>query len=266
MSDIHLNYLLDKQVVDFANKLAQQNFDYAVISGDIATSKSLLTHLSILEHAIQRPIYFVCGNHDFYGSSISKTRKNISVLVNVAQYLKYLPNVNYLELSPKTVVVGADGWYDASYGDWTQSCVEKYDWSEIGDFIVAGASFDRRKAVAVVKNLSFKDAEHIATGVKAALTSKVGYKSVFIVTHSIPFPECHFHRGENSNDGTTPWYTSKIIGSTIKSLADVNKHVNFTVLCGHSHGACVKQITNNLTVRVFGAEYKDPKAQIISFD
>ena len=74
-TDLHLNFLSDHQAEAFCTSLASTEADYFVISGDIGEARSLEHYLRLLESSLQRPLYFVLGNHDFYGGSIEFERE-----------------------------------------------------------------------------------------------------------------------------------------------------------------------------------------------
>ena len=72
MSDIHLNFLEKNDLRSFLLNLASQDVDGWLISGDIGEASSVVRFLDLLASASDSPIYFVLGNHDFYGSSLSR--------------------------------------------------------------------------------------------------------------------------------------------------------------------------------------------------
>src|SRR5574343_2067919 len=117
-TDVHFEFLNDVEVAAFAKRLAEVPSDGIVITGDISISKQLVYHLSIIERAANKRVFFVLGNHDYYGSSIEYVRKQMHELHNISQYLKYVSELGYVPLTSTTAIVGHDGWYDAAWGDW----------------------------------------------------------------------------------------------------------------------------------------------------
>ena len=90
-------------------------------SSSAATLPKAMTLLSIsreIEEIIQKPIYFVLGNHDFYKDSIAKTRQRIAELAAESKHLRYLTAMEVVELSPQTAIIGHDGWADGRFGDY----------------------------------------------------------------------------------------------------------------------------------------------------
>src|SRR5688572_22159487 len=68
LTDIHLNFLEDDARRDFAAAVAATGADGVVVTGDIAEAESLVPMLEELAEVVARPVWFVLGNHDFYGS------------------------------------------------------------------------------------------------------------------------------------------------------------------------------------------------------
>src|SRR5712691_7165565 len=135
-SDVHLDHLSSEdQIIGFSKKLIADNPTGIFITGDISNAKQVVYHLSVMEKVVQRPIYFVLGNHDYYGGDIEGVRKTMLELSNLSPFLKYMPTMPYVGLSPTTAVVGADGWYDAQFGDWQRSRFMMSDWQYIQNFV-----------------------------------------------------------------------------------------------------------------------------------
>ena len=76
------------------------------------------------------PIYFVLGNHDYYRSSIAAVRGAVERLPTE---MTWLPACGPLKITPRTTILGVDGWGDARCGDLT-SKVQLSDWMLIDDF------------------------------------------------------------------------------------------------------------------------------------
>ncbi|MGB0911905.1 MAG: metallophosphoesterase, partial [Nitrospirales bacterium] len=79
-TDIHLNFLNEQRRKIFFRSILEHNPDAMFITGDIAEAPSLSFHLQEMVDVIQKPIYFILGNHDYYYGSISAIRKETKVL------------------------------------------------------------------------------------------------------------------------------------------------------------------------------------------
>jgi len=270
-TDVHLNFIDDEQrLVEFANSLVVDNPTGIFVTGDISVTSRLIYHLSVLEKVVQRPIYYVLGNHDFYGGDITAVRKTMRELTNMSSYLKYLPTVPYLALTSSTAIVGHDGWYDALYGDWKNSNFMMTDWDSIADFLpmsggkagmrgIGGSgNFDKGAIVGQARKLAHEGVTHVMQGIKSAVRY---HKNIVVLTHFPPFQESHIYQGNVGNAAHQPWYTSKMMGDLLLQAAAAYPKVNFTVLCGHTHGKYSGKFAKNLTVHVGGAEYYQPQLQ-----
>lgn len=266
LTDIHLDHLRsDNDLPRLAEEIRTSGADGVLISGDISNGRSLVLHLSALEKLVQRQIFFVLGNHDFYGSSTEAVRKSMHELSNMSEFLKYMPLNSYIPLSPQSAIVGHDGWYDAHLGDAMNSQMMLNDWVYIRDFVESsggseyvrtmGALKDKPGVIGVCRKLAHAGVQHMMVGIKNAARY---HKNIFVISHVPPFRETHVYRGEIGDDMAQPWYTNKMFGDMLLEASRAFPNVNFTVLCGHTHGKVDKQITKNLEVHVGHSEYGSP--------
>ena len=64
ITDVHLNFLKKDERIDLYHTLIATDSNGVVISGDIAEAISIELILKEMASTIQKPIYFVLGNHD----------------------------------------------------------------------------------------------------------------------------------------------------------------------------------------------------------
>lgn len=253
-TDIHLDFLQDSDVIAFAQKINQSNVDGVIITGDISTGGKLVYHLGALEHILQKPIYYTLGNHDYWGTSMKKMKNSLIDLSRVSQYLTYLSNASYIPLSKSTALIGDDGWYDAQYGSWTTSNFVLNDWHLIDEFKACNGNLS--KIVLTSRSIAVDAAKHVAESIKGAARY---HRNIIIATHFPPFEQAHIFRGKVGDANAQPWYTSKIMGDTIRAAAAAYSNCEFTVLAGHTHGAYSGKITKNITCHVGEASYGKPR-------
>src|SRR5581483_327042 len=259
-TDIHLDHLGDdrQRIIQFGESLVQQAPTGVFLTGDFSVAKLLAYHLGALEQICKRPIYFVLGNHDYYGARVEEVRRLMKDLTNASPFLRYLPTVPYVALngpglSGQTAVLGHDGWYDALYGDWQNSSFDMLDWHAIHDFIEVNGS------KATIASLARKYAHEGVTYVQNSIKQAVRYhKNLVILTHYPPFAQAHVHEGRPGEPHVMPWFTSKMMGDMLMDAARAYPAVTFTVLAGHTHGKYEGKILPNLRVMVGGAEYGHP--------
>lgn len=257
-TDVHLDFLANnpQAIVKFAESLVVDNPTGVFLTGDIATAKVLVYNLSALERVVQRPIYFVLGNHDYYGSNFVDVRKAMHEVSNVSPFLRYMPTMPYLALSPSTAVVGHDGWYDAMYGNWRDNSFSLNDWTAIHEFREVNGN--RATIVETARKFAHEAVLHVQNSIKQATRY---HKNIVVLTHFPPFKESHIFEGRQGDDAALPWYTSKMMGDMLLAAAKAYPTHTFTVLAGHTHGQYMGKFADNLLVHVGGAVYGQPKLQ-----
>ena len=140
LTDIHLNLLTEPQLNTFFSQLAQCPADALLISGDIAVGPNVAKLLLRLVARIQRPTYFVLGNHDFWESSFVQTRERAAKLQTHTPELLWLGNSKAVALSKQVGLLGHDGWYDGRLGDYEGSDVRLNDFTRIQEYALLSKS------------------------------------------------------------------------------------------------------------------------------
>ena len=263
-TDIHLDMTGD--LFKRLKKLSEESksCDGLLLTGDISVSSLLLQHLSLIESHFEKPIYFVLGNHDFYGSSIGSVRRRVIDHCMSSSYLKYMTSMPFVKLEEGTYLIGHDNWYDAQNGNPHNAELLMNDWIQIQDFNSAlrgsfgGRVLDKGVIINVAQKLAQQAANHVANSIKAVVKSA---DHIVVMTHVPPFKESFnaTKQGVDSVMNILPWYTSKIMGDTIISAARTYPHIKFTVLSGHAHSHYDDDLMNNLNVKVGRAIYGNPQ-------
>jgi len=268
-TDIHLDFLADPQVLAFAELLAESKPEAVVLSGDLSHAETLEHHLRLLAQGIRCPIYFVLGNHDYYGSSIAAVREAVGDLCARKPRLRWLPACGVVALSEQTAMVGVDGWADARLGDPDDTPVILNDFIHIEDLAdtldprvratpVLLRTTSRAALHAKLRALGDEEAARCRALVESALAS---HQHVVVVTHVPPFADACWHDGKRSDPDWLPYFSCAAVGDTLRSLAQQHPTRSLTVLCGHTHGAGEAQIEPNLRVLTGGAVYRRPQLQ-----
>ena len=97
LTDIHLNFLNEERRIQFYQNIKDHG-EAIVISGDIAEAGSLTAILEEMAHHINKPIYFVLGNHDYYSGQISDVRNAMALLTNHHPLLFWLGSCDPIKL------------------------------------------------------------------------------------------------------------------------------------------------------------------------
>ena len=263
-TDIHFDSAGgEPAIVQLAAQVRARQVEGLLLTGDISTGRDIIGHLSMFERELQMPIYFVGGNHDYYHTSIEAGRRQLKEVSEISQFLRYMPTVQYLALTPRTAVVGHDGWYDALNGNWQSTNFLMNDWYKIQEFAAVFPGANRAVKTmdgipTLARTIARAGVEHIAAGIKAAVRY---HKAIVVLTHFPPWPEAARHEGKISDGEHLPWYTSKMMGDMLLAAAKAYPQCSFTVLCGHTHGRWSGRVAPNMHVHVGGAEYGLPEVQ-----
>lgn len=256
LTDIHLEFLPDREATSFIQGLASQNLDGLFLTGDISTATKLEFHLHMFESICPFPVYFVLGNHDYYGGAIEIVRNKITCICNESECLHWLPTSGLIELSPDICVIGHDGWADGRFGDYAGSGILLNDYQHIHNFVQVGI----HGRLAVLNRLGDQAAEYFKTILPQALAK---YKQLIVLTHVPPFKEACWHEGAVSGDDWLPHFSCKAVGDVLAKHMSDHPEQQMTVLCGHTHSSGQVEILPNMLVKTGGAEYGAPKIQEI---
>lgn len=256
VTDIHLEFLKPAQIEVFFQQVAAQQPDSVLITGDITNFGQHEAHLTFMAELAKAPVYFVLGNHDYYGTSVQHVHDAMTRITRRNPTLRWLDNMRVVPLSADTALVGHGGWSDGRYGSFLKSPVILTDYIQIYDLtdITPVERFKRMCALADA------GANHLRDVLAEAVPQ---YKRVFVLTHAPPFIEACWHEGKTPtlDDPYLPHFTCKAIGDVLLEFAERHAEHQFTVLCGHTHGGGEAYPRQNLHVITGPAEYGSPVVQ-----
>ena len=252
LTDIHLNFVKIENRRRFYSAIVEAAPDAVLIGGDIIEAPDLIETLDEIERAVDRPIYFVLGNHDFYRSSIADVRGRVSTLNG--SRLVWLTNSGIQLLNETTALIGDDGWADGRFGNYAGSTLFLNDFLLIGEF----ASLGKAERFGLLNKLGDAAADRIRTKLQEACELR---RRIILLTHVPPFREAAWHEGRTSDDDWLPHFSSKAIGDAIVDVMGRYPEHQLEVLCGHTHGEGVAQVRPNIIVKTGGAVYGQPVVQ-----
>lgn len=249
LSDIHWDATRPPEAHACIEALVKTAPDAVLVSGDIAMAPTLIRVLMTLQEAVSVPLYFVLGNHDFYGASIDTVRTEV-VSLSESEALVWLGSRDLIALDAETALIGHDGWGDGRAGDYSSSSVLLNDFYLIRDFV----NLDRQDRFALMQKLADESTEHIAAG----LSQCAKMKTVVVLTHVPPFPETTLYNGKMSGPDFLPFFCNQRLGEILLAHAEKNPSQQIRVLCGHTHASTTRRPVGNLLVEVAAAEYGQP--------
>ena len=254
ITDPHLNFLDQDALNIFCTGLAEQKAEAFLITGDIGEAPNVAVYLNILDSQLNRSIYFVLGNHDFYRGSISSVRAKIKDLCLACPNLHWLPGSGVIALTPQTCLIGHDGWADGRFGNYLRSTVQLNDWVLIEEL----ADMTRSDRLDKLHELGDEAATHFRAVLPEALDR---FQHVIVAIHMPPFIEGCWYKGKICGREWLPHLTCKSAGEVLLEMMKSRPDKQMTVYCGHTHGEGDAQILPNLRVITGGAEYRAPKLQ-----
>lgn len=260
VTDPHLNILDSDTVTEFYAQLSAQSVDGLIITGDIAESTSVIPLLNTLDKTLDFPIYFVLGNHDFYGGGIAETRVKIRDWAASSIRSTWMPAAGVQALSERTALIGHGGWGDGQIGDFMSSQINLNDYRMIQDL----TGLPKSELLEKLKALGEDAATELSVNLKMALKN---YEETILITHVPPFLESCWYQGQATLNEWTPHFTCGAVGTMLSRVMSEHPDHSLRVYCGHTHNAGVAQVAPNITVFTGGADYHAPAMQsLVSID
>lgn len=252
VTDPHLCHVeKDFDLDKFYEELAKT--DGVFITGDIAEALQLPYYLDIIEEKVQKPIYFVLGNHDYYKGTIREVRSHITEHCEPTRFLCYLHPEGVVDLNG-TALIGVDGWADTRAGDYENSPVEIADYYTIIDFLNKTHQHRGR----IMRALADESARTVKQKLQDAVKN---YKKIVLLIHQPPYPEACWHDGHLSDKDWQPHFTCVVVGQVLTDMMKKHPDCQLTVYCGHTHGEGHARILPNLEVFTGHAVYGYPEIQ-----
>lgn len=256
LTDIHLDLVDGLRQAELCSALSEARVDAVLVSGDIGQAETFADHLSRLASHVDRPIYFVLGNHDYYGASISETRRVAKKLNRFHPQLHWLPDAGVIELGAETALVGHGCFGDGRFGAGLESSLELADHTLTDDF----RELNRSELFSKLNRLGDEAAATLRELVISALARSW---RVFVLTHVPPFAEVSHHRGRENDQEALPFYTCAAVGAMLLEVMRVHPEHKMTVLCGHTHSSAEFHPLPNVEVFAGESTYGQPRIQRI---
>jgi predicted phosphohydrolase len=256
-TDPHLNAADESTIHKFCIAARSSGAAGLLLTGDIGEANSVVLWLEYLAEHIGIPIYFVLGNHDYYGSSVAAVRQQMRELDH--PLLHWMPEEGCVQLDAETALVGHDGWGDARVGDFDRAPImtdflavedlaRQIDREDLLDGFQQRGPLKRK-----LQELGDDAAKTLAPALRLAVAE---YRRVIVLTHYPPFREASVHDGRITSDDWLAVTTCKAMGDLLLEVAKANGDVSIDVLCGHTHREAATEILPNLRVHTGRGGYE----------
>ena len=255
MSDLHLDQASLESELRFLKKLSREDFDAAVVTGDISNGREIAGHLAKLGAACApRPVYFCLGNHDYHSSDFDTVHAGVREVCKRHDNLFFLGHGEIISLTDNTALVGHGGWADGRAGWGRRTIIKSPDQHRIGDLsrLSCGGLFDR------MGQLGRESAGYFRDVIPRALRH---FTHLVVCTHVPPFWQASLFSGRVCGDTHLPHFSNISAGGVIAGIAKHHPRRRITVVCGHTHCPAQLRILKNLEVRVGGAQRGVPAIQ-----
>jgi len=248
ITDPHFDHATLETWQQWIDGLLAEQPDALIVTGDLSEGDDVSFQLRRLVETLDRPIFFVLGNHDFYGKRIAETRRHITQLARELPQLDYLTDCGPILLDPRTALVGDDGWGDAIEGDFECSSVRLNDFEAIDDF--------RGQSPAARKSILQQQGRESADRLEEKLVSlPESIDRVLVATHVPPYREACWYHGHTTDDHWAPFFVCGQVGRLLTRMADRYPRRQFVVLCGHTHHDGIAKMADNLVVHTGFSDY-----------
>jgi predicted phosphohydrolase len=244
LTDLHLDRATQGQRTRLFRQMRDEEADAAVITGDISDAENLTRDLGDLGRVLAgKPVYFLLGNHDFYGSSFAEVDGAVAEMLAQQSNLHHLGHGEVVPLSADKALIGHRGWPDGRAGVGHRSGVISQDREMIGDlrYLSHHATFDLMRELGRVSASYFRDLLPYALQC---------YSHVLVATHAPVLEQAALYNGKRCGGDFLPHFVNTSAGGVLVGIARHHPRSRVTVLCGHTHSAARVRGGANLEVLV----------------
>ena len=257
LTDLHLDEVDEKRRFEFYSRLRNEDCDAVVITGDISYASRLPGHLRELGQTFEtQPVYFVLGNHDFYGSCFSDVDHAVADVCKEQKNLRHLGQGEIIPLAGGSALVGHRGWADARAGWGRRTMISNPDHKKIEDL----CGLPEQDVFDKLAELGKESANYFRDVLPYALQC---YEHVWVATHVPPFKWAAFYDGKPCERTRLPHFTNLSAGCAIGGISKRFPESRLSVLCGHTHSMARVMISEKVQVLAGEAKPGWPRVQMV---
>ena len=134
LTDPHLEFCSHLTRKDLYQSINHAAGEIVVITGDLSAGPHRLAQYVELAEKVRKPIYFVLGNHDRYGTTFANTEAVVKRVTTQFSHLARLDGSQLIPLNESVALIGVDGWADGLAGEGPATKARINDFYQILDF------------------------------------------------------------------------------------------------------------------------------------
>jgi predicted MPP superfamily phosphohydrolase len=251
LTDPHLEFCGPRTRHQLYDSLNQAAGEIVIITGDLSAGPHRLAQYTELAEHIKKPVYFVLGNHDRYGTTFANTEVVVERVTARFSHLVRLNGSQLIALNDSVALVGVDGWADGLGGEGPATKVRIDDFDQILDF----ATEPEPEVFRAMKERAGKYRQALKPSLLRALKR---YQITLLATHVPPYEGAAWHEGAPSSPAYQPFFSSPSMGKMINAALAEYPGKRVLVLCGHTHSSGIYR-DGNVLVLTAGARYGFPE-------
>ena len=134
LTDLHLEFCSHRTRDRFYHSINQAPGEIVIITGDLSAGPHRLAQYTELAEQIRKPVYFVLGNHDRYGTTFANAEAVVERVTTLFSHMVRLDGSQLIALNKSVALVGVDGWADGLGGEGPATKARINDFYQILDF------------------------------------------------------------------------------------------------------------------------------------
>jgi predicted phosphodiesterase len=255
ITDAHFEFMSADNRREFYSKINQMDSDVLAITGDIGNSRTVKNYLTeMFKNVNAKLIYYVLGNHDYYGSSMALVTEKLVRSYYSGEFcdssgIQIRPAwVKEFGMEGNNLIFGINNVADGKCGDLKKSNIYLNDYSYIEEYNVQNYK-------EVIRNLGKISADQL--DLRLGDYDLNSFENVIILMHVSPFREASLSPdGYPSSSFWAPHFVNFGCGEVLNKYASSSPDTNFIVLCGHTHTQSMYRHLDNLVVYAGKGEYE----------
>ena len=251
LTDLHLEFCSHQTRNLLYQAINEAAGEIVVITGDLSAGRHRLAQYTELAEQIRKPVYFVLGNHDRYGTTFAGTDAVVGRVTKLFSHMIRLDGSQVVPLSGSVALIGVDGWADGLGGEGPATKARINDFYQILDF----ATEPEPRVFREMKERARKYSQALKPSLFKALKH---FQTIIIATHVPPYEGAAWHEGLPSSPDYQPFFSSPTMGNLLKAAAAAHPEKRVLVLCGHTHSPGIYR-DGSILVITGGARYGYPE-------